>query len=68
MRAYESAITNTSTSWAPWHVIPADNKWFSRAAIANIIVRRLAALDPNYPAMTRERRQESAQAKKILKK
>ncbi|KKT82781.1 MAG: Polyphosphate:nucleotide phosphotransferase, PPK2 family [Candidatus Yanofskybacteria bacterium GW2011_GWA2_44_9] len=67
MRAYESAISNTSTPWAPWYVIPADRKWFTRAVIADVIVKRLKALDLDYPSISREQRQEWEQAKKMLK-
>lgn len=49
---YEDAINATSTAWAPWYVIPADHKWFVRAAIANIIVGALDALGLRYPALT----------------
>lgn len=38
MRAYEDALSTTSTKWAPWHIIPADNKWVTRASVAAIIV------------------------------
>lgn len=47
--AYEKAIAATSTAWAPWHVIPADRKWYARAAIAATIVRKLEELDLHYP-------------------
>jgi PPK2 family polyphosphate:nucleotide phosphotransferase len=56
MRAYEDAITQTSTAWAPWFVIPADNKWFMRAAVAEIIGDALDDLGlafPKVPARTR---------------
>ena len=45
-------IDATSTEWAPWYVIPADRKWFGRAAIANIIVTKLEALGLEYPKLT----------------
>lgn len=50
-RAYEQMLNATSTAWAPWHVIPCDHKWFMRAAIADIVVRRLRALDLHYPVV-----------------
>ena len=40
----------TSTKWAPWYVVPADHKWFTRLATAAIVVTKLGALNPEYPA------------------
>ncbi len=51
-RAYEETLTHTSTNEAPWHVIPADHKWFTRAAIADTIVATLESLDLRYPDVT----------------
>jgi PPK2 family polyphosphate:nucleotide phosphotransferase len=47
--AYEQMLEHTSTSWAPWYVIPADHKWFSHAAIADAIVNKLDSLGLHYP-------------------
>jgi len=47
---YEEMLQNTSTEYAPWHIIPADKKWFSRVAIGEIIVEKLKSLDLRYPA------------------
>ncbi len=47
--AYEDMLSNTSTNYAPWHIIPADNKWFTRMAIGEIIVEKLKSLDLRYP-------------------
>jgi PPK2 family polyphosphate:nucleotide phosphotransferase len=52
--AYEEAINATSTESAPWYVIPADRKWFTRTAIANIVVQTLESLHPHYPHLTGE--------------
>jgi PPK2 family polyphosphate:nucleotide phosphotransferase len=49
MRAYEDAISATSTEWAPWHVLPADRDWFRNWAVAHIIVEALESLDLKYP-------------------
>jgi len=49
--AYEAALTDTSTDWAPWHVIPADHKWFTRLAVASLIEQKLASLDLTYPEL-----------------
>ena len=48
-KAYEEALDATSTPWAPWYVIPADHKWVTHLAIADVIVRRLRALKLEYP-------------------
>lgn len=48
--AYESMLSATSTDHAPWYIIPADHKWFSRAAIGEILVDALDSLDLHYPA------------------
>lgn len=50
-KAFEKALTNTSTKDAPWYVIPADDKWYSRAAIADIIASRLEGLGLEYPTV-----------------
>jgi len=50
MQAYEDTIRHTSTAWAPWHVIPADRKWFTRLAVAATIVDTIESLDPRFPA------------------
>lgn len=49
--AYEDCFNHTSTAWAPWHIIPADQKWFSRAAIADVIVSKLKSLNLAYPTV-----------------
>ncbi len=47
--AYERAITETSTQWAPWYVVPADHKWVRDVAVATILVERVRVLDPRFP-------------------
>ena len=66
MSAYEQAINSTSTEWAPWHIIPADNKWAMRAAVADIITTRLHNLDLNYPLLTDAQMKLLAEARKQL--
>jgi PPK2 family polyphosphate:nucleotide phosphotransferase len=56
-RAYEEAISATSTPYAPWFIIPADNKWYSRLAIAAVIYKELKQLDIDYPSVTPEQRE-----------
>jgi PPK2 family polyphosphate:nucleotide phosphotransferase len=47
--AYEDAVNATSTSWAPWYVIPADHKWYRNAVVARIVTETLEAIDPQWP-------------------
>lgn len=51
MSAYSDMLSNTSTEWAPWYVIPADHKWFMRYAVSNIIINRLKVLNIKYPKL-----------------
>jgi len=66
MAAYEHTIRHTSTSHAPWHVIPADNKWFTRLAVAATIVETLESLHLAYPKVDAAQLKELASAKKAL--
>lgn len=66
MSAYEDVFRHTSTDWAPWYVIPADNKWFMRLACAGIIGHTLERLKLRYPVVSEAKQQELQQAKKIL--
>ena len=66
MHAYEEAFTYTSTKHAPWYIIPADNKWFMRLAVAAITYQTLEDLDLKYPVLTKEKKQELLEAKKVL--
>jgi PPK2 family polyphosphate:nucleotide phosphotransferase len=50
-RVYEEAMNATSTDYAPWYVIPADNKWYTRAVVADIIEARIEALDLQFPSI-----------------
>ena len=49
MARYDEAITATSTPWAPWYVVPADHKWVSGLAVAELLVQTLERLDPQPP-------------------
>lgn len=60
-QAFEHALSHTSTEEAPWYVIPADNKWYARAAIADIIAAKLESLDLRYPEVPDEQRAEFGQ-------
>ena len=59
-------LSNTSTPWAPWYVIPADHKWFARIAAAAVIVNTLIEIDPRFPTMGAEGQQQLAEARKML--
>jgi len=64
--AYEEMIQATSTKDAPWYVVPADNKWFSRLVISTVIVDTLESLDLSYPKVDEAKLKELKAAKKIL--
>jgi PPK2 family polyphosphate:nucleotide phosphotransferase len=56
MDAYEDAISATSTEWAPWHVVPADHKWVTRAVVADVIASAIRGLGLKAPEVTGEQR------------
>ena len=66
MSAYEDMIRHTSTDWAPWHVIPADRKWFTRIAVAAVIIDAIESLDPRYPEVDPKVRAEFSKVKAAL--
>jgi polyphosphate kinase 2 (PPK2 family) len=66
MKAYEDMIRNTATKHAPWYVVPADNKWFTRVVVAAAIIDVLASLDLSYPKVDKEKLKELAAAKRTL--
>jgi len=66
MKAYEDMIRNTSTRHAPWYVVPADNKWFTRAVVAAAIVDTLQDLKLSYPKVDEEKRKQLQAAAKLL--
>ena len=66
MKAYEDTIRNTATEDAPWYVVPADNKWFTRVVVAAAIVETLDSLDLHYPKVDKARRQDLAAVRKVL--
>ena len=53
-KAFSEMLSNTSTEWAPWHVLPADHKWFTRIAAAGVIAKALIDIDPRYPTVAEE--------------
>jgi PPK2 family polyphosphate:nucleotide phosphotransferase len=66
MKAYEDMIRNTATKDAPWYVIPADNKWFTRLAVAAAVIDSLSSLDLEYPEVGEEKLKELVIAKSAL--
>ncbi len=64
--AYSQVLTHTSTEHAPWHVLPADHKWFSRICAAAAIAQTLIDIDPRYPVSDAATRQELQQARAEL--
>jgi polyphosphate kinase 2 (PPK2 family) len=66
MSAYQEAINETSTESAPWHIIPADKKWFARLAISEIILDKLKKLHLDFPTVSEEEKAKLAETKSIL--
>ncbi|HTW57677.1 MAG TPA: polyphosphate kinase 2 family protein [Terriglobales bacterium] len=64
--AYEDMIRNTATEHAPWYVVPADNKWFTRLVVSAVVVDTLESLGLAYPKVDDAKRKELEAAKKIL--
>ena len=66
MKAYEDMLANTSTSHAPWYVVPANNKWFTRLAVAAIVWQTMAYLELSFPRVTEAKKNELQEVKRIL--
>jgi PPK2 family polyphosphate:nucleotide phosphotransferase len=66
MQAYEEMIRNTCTPEAPWYVVPADNKWFTRTVVAAVVVETLESLNLKFPALDKAKTEELAAARKEL--
>jgi PPK2 family polyphosphate:nucleotide phosphotransferase len=64
--AYEEMLSETSTDDAPWYVIPADRKWFTRLAVAQIVREALEEIDPQYPKVPQKQREELQKTKELL--
>ena len=65
-KAFNAMLSHTSTERAPWYVVPADHKWFTRMAAAAILVRTLAEIEPRYPRVSKETLEEMAAARAAL--
>jgi PPK2 family polyphosphate:nucleotide phosphotransferase len=66
MQAYEDMIQNTSSKHAPWHVVPADHKWFTRLVVAEAIIDVLEGLDLAFPKLDSGEQKELKKARKAL--
>jgi PPK2 family polyphosphate:nucleotide phosphotransferase len=64
--AISEMLSHTSTEWAPWHVVPADRKWFARIAVASVLVNELMEIDPSYPRVGDEQQKRLLEAKRRL--
>jgi len=68
MNAYEDMIRNTSTDEAPWYVVPANNKWFTRLVVAEAVIDALESLKPKFPVLDAKHKRELAAARRALLK
>ena len=65
-RAYEDMLENTSTDYAPWYVIPADNKWYTRFVVSEVMLDLFEQLDPHVPELSKEEESQLDKWKKVL--
>jgi PPK2 family polyphosphate:nucleotide phosphotransferase len=68
MAAYEEMIRATATEAAPWYVVPADNKWFTRIAVASAIISTMGSLNLKYPEVTDAMKKDLAAARRMMMK
>lgn len=66
MDAYEEMFNHTSTPWAPWYIIPADHKWFTRFAVVSVINHTIGGLNLAYPSVSEEQREALQKAKEAM--
>lgn len=66
MKAYADMLINTSTKKAPWYIVPADRKWFSRYLVSEVIVEKLKEMDPQFPELSKKELDSLDKWKKIL--
>lgn len=66
MKAYADMLINTSTKRAPWYIVPADRKWFSRYLVSEVIVEKLKEMDPQFPELSKEELDSLDKWKKVL--
>lgn len=65
-RAYEDMLEHTSTDYAPWYVIPADNKWYTRFVVSEVMLDLFEQLDPHVPELSKEEESQLDKWKKVL--
>ena len=65
-RAYEDMLEHTSTDYAPWYVIPADNKWYTRFVVSEVMLDLFKQLDPHVPELSKEEESQLDKWKKVL--
>jgi PPK2 family polyphosphate:nucleotide phosphotransferase len=66
MSAYEDMIRHTATGWAPWYVVPADRKWFTRLVVSAVMIDAIQSIDPRYPKIDPQVLQEYAHVRAAL--
>jgi len=66
MRAYEDMIRNTSSEHAPWYVVPADHKWFTRLVVGAAVIDAIEEMHPVFPTIDRAQRKELAAVRTAL--
>jgi PPK2 family polyphosphate:nucleotide phosphotransferase len=66
MKVYEDMLEHTSTDYAPWYVVPADNKWFTRLAVSTLLHTRIAELKLQFPKVTEGKRKELQEIRRML--
>jgi len=66
MLAYEQMLEHTATAASPWYVVPADNKWFSRYLVSQIVLEALQAIDPKIPELPEEEKAKLEECRRIL--
>jgi hypothetical protein len=66
VKAHEDMLARTSTRAAPWHIVPADHRWFSALAVADLMVRKLRSLRPRYPSVKGEAKKDMEKARRRL--
>jgi hypothetical protein len=64
--AFSDMLSNTSTEWAPWYVIPADHKWFARLCVSAVLAHTLMDIGPRYPQVGADRQKDLAETRALL--
>jgi PPK2 family polyphosphate:nucleotide phosphotransferase len=64
--AFSDMLSNTSTEWAPWYVIPADHKWFARICVSSVLALTLMDIDPRYPQVDKAKKEDLAETRALL--